>query len=189
MTIQNVLKQKRISKYRLAKTSGVPYTTVSDILSGKSQFEKCSAETVFRLARALDVSMEALLEPYLIERVSFDNFKSAVCHQVKELGDIAFVIETLDSKKIRVYYERNWYPESLYLLAMLDYVSRINNIPLCDDYDDLRCCRLEKTVYPSGIRAIYAASRDERVLQQAALAAIPEFMRFNIVENEVRDIV
>ena len=103
--------------------------------------------------------------------------------------DIAFIIDTLESQDIRTYYERKWYPESLYLLAMLDYLSRENDVPLCDEYDDLRRCKLEKPVYPAGIRAVAAASKSEAPMRTATETAIPEFMRFNIVESEVRNVV
>ena len=189
MTIQDVLKQKHMSIYRLAKVSEVPYATVNDICNGKAQLEKCSAETIYRLAHALDVSMEEILAPCFIKRSSFENFKSMVCHRVKELGDLDFIMDTLKTQEIRTYYERRWYPESLYLLAMLDYISRENDIPLCDDYDDLRCCRLEKPIYPASLRAVSAASKDDAVLRRAAMTAIPEFKRFNIIENEVRNVI
>ena len=189
MTIQELLKSKKMSIYKLSKASTVPYATVNDICNGKAQLEKCSAETVYRLAKALDVSMEALLAPRMVKRPSFENFKSTVCHHVKELGDIDFIIDTLESQDIRTYFDRKWYPESLYLLAMLDYISRENNVPICDEYDDLRKCRLEKTVYPAGILAQAAASKKDDELRYAAMTAIPEFKRFNIIENEVRNVI
>ena len=189
MTIQNALKQKHMSIYRLAKASEVPYATVNDICNDKVRLEKCSAETIYRLAHALDVSMEELLAPCFVKRSSFENFKSTVCHRVKELGDLDFIADTLESQEIRTYYERKWYPESLYLLAMLDYISRENEIPLCDDYDDLRRCKLEKPVYPASIRAVAAALNSEAPMKAAAETAIPEFIRFNIVESEVRNVV
>ena len=178
-----------MSVYRLAKTSQIPYATVNDICNGKTRLEKCSAETVYRLAHALNVSMEELLAPCFIKRSSFENFKSTVCHRVKELGDINFIIDTLESQDIRTYYNRKWYPESLYLLAMLDYLSRENDVPICDDYDDLRRCKLEKPVYPASIRALSAAAQDDAAIKEASKTAIPEFMRFNIVENEVRNVI
>ena len=189
MTIQDALKQKNMSIYRLAKTSEVPYTTVNDICNGKARLEKCSAETIYRLAHALDVSMEELLAPCFLKRSSFENFKSTVCHRVKKLGDLDFIAETLESREIRTYYDRKWYPESLYLLAMLDYISRENDIPLCDEYDDLRRCRLEKPIYPASIRAETAAFKDDTAMQRAAEMAIPEFKRFNIIEYDVRNVI
>lgn len=189
MTIQEALKEKKMSIYRLAKVSGLPYATVNDICNERARMEKCSAETIYHLARALDVSMEELLAPRLQKRSGFENFKSTICHRVKELGDIGFIIDTLESRDIRTYYDRGWYPESLYLLAMLDYISRINGVPLCGDFDDLRRCQLERPIYPAGIRAISAAAKSDDALKSAERTAIPEFKRFNIIENEVRDVI
>lgn len=189
MTINECLAQKHLTKYRLSKLSNVPYTTINDICSGKAKLEKCSAETVYKIASALDITMENLLAPCFLERSSFELFKSSVCHRVKELGDIAFIIDTLERREIRTYYERKWYPESLYLLAMLDYISRVNDVPLCNDYNDLRQCRLSETLYPSSIVAVSAATKDNLVKQQSVKNAIPEFIRFNIVESEVRNVI
>ncbi|MBO4914684.1 MAG: helix-turn-helix transcriptional regulator [Oscillospiraceae bacterium] len=189
MTIQDAMKEKKMSIYRLAKASEVPYATVNDICNGKTRLEKCSAETIYRLAHALGISMEELLAPCMIKRPSFENFKSSVCHHVKEKGDIPFIIDTLEHQDIRTYYERKWYPESLYLLAMLDYLSRENNVPLCDEYDDLRRCKLESPVYPASVLAMSAAAKSDAPMKRAADTAISEFMRFNIVESEVRNVV
>lgn len=189
MTIQSVLQQKNMSMYRLAKVSKVPYATLNDICNGKTQLTKCSAETVYRLARALDVPMEDLLRPYMVKRSSFENFKSTVCHRVKEMGDVEFMMDLLDSDAIRTYYDRHWYPESLYLLALLDYLSRLHDLPQCSDYDDLRRCKLEKPVYPASVLAVSLAAGNDQALQQAEREAIPEFMRFNIVESEMWNVI
>ena len=189
MTIQEALRRKNMTTYRLAKNSGVPYATVNDLVNGKTQLEKSSAETLYRLSKALEVTMEELLTPYLVKRTNFENFKSSICHRVKEQGDIDFIVKTLESQEIRVYFDRKWYPESLYLLAMLDYISRENDIPICDDYDDLRMCKLDEPVYPSSLRAMAIASNDDSVLNEAFDKGIPEFKRFNIVENDVRNVI
>lgn len=127
--------------------------------------------------------------PFMVRRTSFENFKSTVCHRVMEMGDVEFMMDLLDSNAIRIYYDRHWYPESLYLLAMLDYLSRLHNLPQCSDYDDLRQCKLEKTVYPASVMAVSLAAGNDEALKQAEREAIPEFMRFNIVESEVRDVI
>ena len=188
MEIKTLLYEKNMSIYRLSKVSGIPYATVNDICNGKTKLEKCSGETIYKLAQSLGVSMEELLEPYLHKRSSFENFKSAVCHRLKLSGDIPFIAETLQSNEIRVYFDRKWYSESLYLLAMLDYVSRENNVPLCSDYNDLRSMKLQKTLYPAGIKAQSIAFHSNLPLEQAIHDSIPEFIRFNIVENEVRNV-
>ena len=54
------------------------------------------------------------------KRCNFELFKSNVCHRLKESGDIDFLIETLEKDMIREYYNRKWYLECFYLLAMVD---------------------------------------------------------------------
>lgn len=189
MTVNELLEKKSVTKYRLSKNSGVPYTTVCDICSGRTKIENCSAGAVYKIARELGVPMEFLLESCLEERGSFELYKSAVCHRIKEMGDIDFIIETLEQDEIRANYERGWYAESFYLLAMLDYISRLNGVPACTGYDDLRRCRLGEPLYPSGILTAAMVAGSDEPKRQALREAIPEFLQFNIVESEVRNAV
>lgn len=62
MIIDELLRRKGMTKYRLAVDAGVPHTTLNDICSGKTKLEKCSTETVYKLAKTLGVSMELLVE-------------------------------------------------------------------------------------------------------------------------------
>lgn len=62
MIIDDLLKQMHMTKYRLAKQTGIPHATLSDICTGKTKLERCSAETVYKLAKALGVTMELLTE-------------------------------------------------------------------------------------------------------------------------------
>lgn len=188
MIITELLAQQNMTKYRLSQKSSVPYTTLNDICNGKTSLAKCSAETVYRLAKELNVSMETLLDDAFEKRCSFELFKSNVCHKLKSLGDIDFLIETLERDDIRAYHRKKWYPESLYLLAMVDYISRKNQVALCEDYNDLRSQRLAEIIYPASILALSAATRSDMPKKQACQNAIPEFMRFNIVESEVRNV-
>lgn len=187
--INSLLNDRSITKYRLSKLSGVPYTTINDICSGKADIKKCSADTIYRIAGALDITMEDLLKPYYVDRPDFELFKSNVCHKLKEQGDIDFVIDILKNDTVYEYYDRKWYPESMYLLAMVDYVSRENDIPLCSKYDDIRNQKLSKPVYPRSVLAYCRATKNDDAKDEARQNAIPEFIRHNIVESEVRNVV
>lgn len=189
MIITELLAKNNMTKYRLSQNSNVPYTTLNDICNGKTNLAKCSAETVYRLASELNVSMEELLKGYIENRCSFELYKSNVCHKLKDLGDIDFLIETLKSDDIRIYYKKKWYPECLYLLAMVDYISRENGIELCEEYDDLRSRKLSEIIYPASVLALCMASKSDMPKKQAYMEAIPEFKRFNIVESEVRNVI
>lgn len=194
MSINEVLAQRNITKYRLWKESGVPQATISDICTGKTSIEKCSAETIYRIAKVLDVSMESLIAPVVQRldeermRPSFEIFKSNTCHMVKDMGDIPFIIQLLQTNQIRKLYEKQWYPEALYLLAMLDYLSRENSVPICKNYNDIRKAKLQRPVFPSSVVIMCKTLKSDEPKKTCIRMAIPEFLRFNIVESEVRNV-
>ena len=190
MLINEQLVIKQLTKYRLSRASGVPQATINDICSGKADLEKCAAGTLYRIAKVLDVSIEDILESdKKAYRATFETFKSNVCHQVKDLGDIDFMIDIIEKDQIRVLFEREWYPEAFYLLGMLDYLSKENDIPICTRYDDIRTQKLEKTLYPVGVLLTKEVTHSELPIKEAEQNAIPEFRRFNIMESEVRSVV
>ena len=196
MIIDELLKERKMSRYKLSKISGVPQTTISDICSRKAAMEKCSAGTLFKIAKVLNVTVDLLLEAEQQEmaknmdyRSSFETFKSNTCHRVKDMGDIDFIIDALEKDTIRNLYEKMWYPESLYLLGMVDYLSKMNSLPICTNYNDIRRHKLAQIVYPSSVLIQSAVMHNEDIKEEARKRAIPEFMRFNIVESEVRNLV
>ena len=67
MLITDQLEKKQMTKYKLSKVSGVPQATINDICSGKADLEKCSAGTLFRIAKVLGVSIEEILESAVLE--------------------------------------------------------------------------------------------------------------------------
>lgn len=62
MILEELLTRRGMTKYRLAMDAGIPHATLNDIFNGKTKLEKCSAETIYRLAKALGVSMELLTD-------------------------------------------------------------------------------------------------------------------------------
>jgi len=62
MELDNLLKDKGLSRYKLSKLSGVPYATLNDLCTHKTKIAKCSAETLYKLANALQISMELLYD-------------------------------------------------------------------------------------------------------------------------------
>ena len=90
MTITEIITQKGITKYNLAKTSGVPHATLNDICSGKTRIEKCSAETIYKLSRTLGVSMESLIK---------DSILKAMREQAYEYGLPDYLQKDLDAYK------------------------------------------------------------------------------------------
>lgn len=122
------------------------------------------------------------------QRIDFEGYKSNICHSLKRLGNLGFIRDTLLRDDISRYWEQKRYPECFYLLAMLDYISRINGIPLCSRYDELRRCSLENPLYPRDIELICIFAGNDDRKKQALEECIPEFARHNIIEAAVRDV-
>ena len=90
MVIEDLLARREMSRYRLALESGVPHSTLNDLCSGKTRIEKCSAETVYKLARTLGVSMELLTE---------DGLRQAERERAYEYGLPGYLQHDLDAYK------------------------------------------------------------------------------------------
>ena len=117
MIVNYLLQKENMSRYRLSKESGVPMTTINDICSGKANLDKCAAGTLYKIAKVLGVTVDSILDEAHKEsveyRCSFETFKSNICHHVKDMGDLDFIIETLEKDEIRKLYDRQWYRESM----------------------------------------------------------------------------
>lgn len=179
-----------LSVKKCSQLSEIPYSTLLDLVNEKKRIEKCEAGMICKLAKVLNVSVESLVDENsnVEKRLSFELFKSGMCHKVKELGDADFVIETLKNRDVDRYWAKQWYPEAYYTLAMIDYISRCNNYPLCTNYENIRKTSLKKTIFPRDIVLTAKISPELDVRRQSIKESIPEFIRFNIVEKGVRDV-
>ena len=170
MIIDKLLEDARMSRYKLSKESGVPQATISDLCSGKTSITKCSAGTLYKIAKVLHVTVDSILEADECEnaqdeeyRSSFETFKSNICHYVKDMGDMEFIIHVLETDQIRELYKKKWYLESLYLLGMIDYLSKENGLPVCTNYNDIRKQKLAQPVYPSSVLVQAAVMQNEDI--------------------------
>lgn len=189
MDFSFLLEYEPMSMYECSKRSGIPYSTLSDIIKGKTPIERVSAKNLRALADALDYSMDTLYSiMHVPERSSFETFKSQVRHEVKLLGDISFINETLRTDMINRYWHWEWFYEAFYLLAMLDYLCRLNNIQREQKYDGIREYKLPETVYPMDITLAAKLDKDMDIREKAVKESIPEFIKYNIVEKEIRDV-
>ena len=90
MIIETLLNKRHMTKYKLAVQADIPHATLSDICSGKTKIEKCSAETIYKLAKALGVSMEMLTE---------DGIRHAERERAYEYGLPEYLQHDLDAYK------------------------------------------------------------------------------------------
>ena len=90
----------------------------------------------------------------------FEAFKNSMCCQLKRMGDVQFLITELTEDNVTRYYKKGWYLECLYLLSMIDYLSRKNNVEHCNKYNYLRTSKIREFVYPEDI-ILYTENPEE----------------------------
>lgn len=187
--MKEILLKKGLSIYQCAKKSGLPYTTVSDIVKRKTSLSKVSAITLYKLSKTFDMTMEELLETELTKEddlSSWENFKSTIQHQLKEKGDKQFIIDVVQEDTPVHYWENARYRECLYLVAMLDYLCRIHGLDAYSGYDTYRSYKLNKLLLPQDVRLAEELGID--IEKDAMEHAIPEFLKFNILEGDIRNV-
>lgn len=148
-TLKEILDENGMSKYQLSKQSGVPYSTISDIYSGNSGLNKCSAETVVRIGHVLGISAEKLVgeiaypeSPSKSSKTVKDNslkiYKKTVKETIDRNGELNFLITYIKNGEVEKLYKEGKKKESKYLLSLIDDLSIKYNFSLCKEYDYIR---------------------------------------------------
>ena len=121
-------------------------------------------------------------------RSSFEIFKSNICHLVKDMETKNFISFVEENDTILKLVRMNRIAEALYILAMLDYLSRINSLPISDKYDSLRSIKFDSPLFPSSIKFLSTLDSSDFLLKKATEESIPEFSRHNIIEYEIDNV-
>ena len=61
MDIKKYIENKNLSLYKISKMAELPYTTVCDLVNGKTDIMKCSVETIYKLSKALGLKIEQVI--------------------------------------------------------------------------------------------------------------------------------
>lgn len=61
MKLKQYVQENKLKISQVAKESGIPYSTISELINGKKALNRCTAGTVYSLAKYFDTTMEELL--------------------------------------------------------------------------------------------------------------------------------
>lgn len=121
-----------------------------------------------------------------ITNQDFELFKSNMCHFLKESGELEFIKQMLVSNNVEKYWLEGNVLYSLYLLAMIDYLSNKNDIPLYKKYSYLRTQKLKEPFYPLSAKMLFFITDNKNTVKRYYYEnAIPEFVKHNILEGDV----
>ena len=97
-------------------------------------------------------------------------------HRIKT-NELECILEIIESDDVSAYMRHEDYLKAFYLVATVDYISKKNEIPLCDKYSSIRRLRLEQPYYV-GDSSLFVPDKQE---------CIDEFLRVNIYEGDLYD--
>jgi len=188
MTIESARKKSGMSIYKLSQLSGVPYTTVYAICTGRRNILNCSFDVVQRLACTLAVKLDDLTAPAANPQNNFDTFRSTECHLANK-EPLAYIKQVVLEDRIDRFMQEKQPACAMYVLSMVDYLCRAYNIPLWTKYDALRHAKLAKPVYPSDVVLLDELNGSKKLRAQCRKAAIPEFKSHNIMEVDIKNVI
>ena len=103
MTFSELLKQKNITIYTLSKRSGIPYTTVNDLIRGKTSISNMSLKNAIAIAEVLNLNVYELLNIQCVQLIDFRYFRNSVLSDLKRKGINLFIKRIIAEKQIDFY--------------------------------------------------------------------------------------
>lgn len=205
MYLNDLMAKRHMTRDELYRLSGVPDSTLRGILSGGAQLENCKTGTLYGIAKALHIPMEALLEgaSYGLPEddactgyppvqtvhdagslLTFYDLVDAVkdCLCVYDGPDYMELVRDLDL--IEHFSQHHAYRAALFLLGLNDYLCRKQGAAPDARYDALRCMRLDRPVYSLDTLEVDDSRAFEQAKAHAEGHAISELSRFHIFMTE-----
>ncbi len=142
MNIQDLLNNKKLNQYTLSKKSGMPLSTVKKIVSGKHKIENCSGKTLLAISKALDCSIEDLLnvsfEPL---SQSINDFTNKDEYYKTMIGNRKNVVLAKESASDYLHLSNQNLDEKIYVYSSSDLpkpfvVKKVNNFA-CIEYEKI----------------------------------------------------
>ena len=187
MNFRDLLIEKNMSGYYLSKLTKIPYTTICDLMNGKTNVKNISLKHAISIADCLDVDVRFLAGLDNPNFIDFRYFRNEYLNDLKREGFEEFVAKIIKSKVIDYYYKNDGKDRALYLLALIDYLARVNNQPIHKErYNQLRKQKLAEPLFVgSDLIKFKSVEEAERELK---IEIIPEFKNMNIIEEDVFDV-
>lgn len=184
MRFFELLEAHQMSAYKLAKMTGIPYTTIFDLVHYRTLPKNISLDHALKIADALDIDVKELVKIEGAPMTNFEFFRSQLIMNIKSYGPNKFVNRVVKNKEVDFYYKNGGIEHALFLLGVIDYLSRKYHLSINRKrYNDLRKLHLKKPLFCSN--DIISFSSLEEAESVLGIKIEEEFRRFNIVETEI----
>lgn len=184
MFLDDLILYNKISLYKLSEISHVPYTTLADIRSGKSNIQNCSVKVVKSISDALGLTINELLD----YAEPFEIFRCNTLHLLKSNDEKEFLYRLLSERTIDYYFRIHCHAKCLYLLALVDFLCDKYDIDKITNYEFLRTLKLPEPLVSDDLLILKRTLTKENYNKMIE-AAMPEFLKYNIVEDDLYNVV
>lgn len=184
MNFKQLLAKKEITGYSLSKNTGIPYTTINDLVNGKTIIQNISLKHAIEIAEYLNIDLLTLSKLESVSFVDFRYFRNSTLQELKRVGFKDFFYKITREKQIDYYYKNNGKEYAYYLLALIDYLCNKYHLPIYDKrYNDLRKEKLNRPFFVGN--KIVQFDTIEEAEEKLKIQVIPEFKKYNIIEENV----
>lgn len=182
--LEELMKQYKTTMEDLMIYTNLAEDKLMSFITGDISILDCPVKIFADLAKTFGLTVQELwdmAEHYDFDPKAFEIFKSNTCHAVKEMGNKEFINEIVNKEYIEDYWDNKNRLCACYLLAMIDYLCRLENLPLIEKFDCIRGYRLPKLIYPYS----FNFANNPNMIKKALAQAIPEFYKHGIVEGDI----
>jgi hypothetical protein len=109
-------------------------------------------------------------------------------------GDAVFISKVMKIDLVITLWNKGEYAKALYVLAIIDYISWKNDVPLFEGYSQIRKCKLENILYPAEVIMMDKIEHTHKNRDLAVITCKQDkcgkfFFRHNIIERSIEDVI
>ena len=184
MNFKELLTKKKVTGYELAKNTGIPYMTINDLINGRTIIQNVSLKHALAISDFLNIDIQKLSKLDTIKPIEFRYFRNNLLSDLKRNKPLDFARKIISSKEIDYYYKNDSKEYAYYLLALIDYIFRIENEEIYTKrYNNLRKEKLNNPFFVGS--KLVSFNTIEEAEKKLNIQVIPEFRNFNIIEEDV----
>ena len=105
------------------------------------------------------------------------------------IGVDAFVREVRTNNLVEQYIQNDMIPNAAYILALLEYLKRKENIEIESSYDKYSDIKADYMLYPPDVYILCKLKHSQKPMDEVKNKAIAEFLNRNIVEVNIYDYI
>lgn len=186
--INDYLKEKNITIKEISNKANIPYSTLREMISGKSSFERCSISNFKKIADYFNISMDELyyLWNHIISPTDIvEKVKSELIMLYHNMPLTEFIKKIEGDKVIQSSFKKKEYLKALYILSFYEFICNKYKLDKDKSLEKLHNFSLEHPYYPESVISVSKAFNDDRILQEYKAKSIPEFLKHNIIEYNI----